>query len=350
MKNTQFFKNCLPYTHELKSGYAKNGLLKTVTYPTGGTLTYSYEQNAQKRSSFLIGNQLIGGVSVDKTILYDDGDHTKDIITEYSYKRPDGFLSAKWGAEGSDYTTLSASIYDEVWDQKKYKYPGIEYPEASVDVQKPHFWKNLIIGTIVGFAIKEAISLIVATSWIPVVNVLMIVYQIVNFIQKEMETYMSHRFILSNQNNMLSNPLGTYNARVEVRTNSPNGYNGKTVMDFTDNNDYPLIDGSSLEWPYVQSQRLLSWAYGLPKKVTVYDKNDNKVSEKFNDYQVYKEKIADQNNVNCKCATRVTISMGSDFWQNTMGHNFSWTQYESLLPRSYFFIYRTYGSICNPGK
>ena len=53
-----------------KAGYAKNGLLKQIVYPTGGGLKYDYEQN----ESVLPGgsvNTMIGGVHVSKTTVTD---------------------------------------------------------------------------------------------------------------------------------------------------------------------------------------------------------------------------------------------------------------------------------------
>ncbi|MBX2922896.1 MAG: hypothetical protein KF746_11930 [Chitinophagaceae bacterium] len=54
-----------------KSGYAKNGLLKQIVYPAGGTLTYEYEQNYGKLDG--VTERMVGGVHVSKTLSTDGG-------------------------------------------------------------------------------------------------------------------------------------------------------------------------------------------------------------------------------------------------------------------------------------
>ncbi len=52
------------------NGFAKNGLLKQIIYPTGGTLAYEYVQN----TGVLNGSStMVGGVHVSKTSATDGG-------------------------------------------------------------------------------------------------------------------------------------------------------------------------------------------------------------------------------------------------------------------------------------
>jgi hypothetical protein len=79
-----------------KSGYAKNGLLKEIRYPTGGSLTYEYAQN----EGVLNGTTtMMAGVHVSKTKLIDGGfsnDCNNPIVTNYTYNLDGSNESSLW--------------------------------------------------------------------------------------------------------------------------------------------------------------------------------------------------------------------------------------------------------------
>ena len=84
-----------------KPGYAKNGLLKKIIYPTGGTLSYQYAQNV----GLLAGiTQNIGGVHVTSSSVTDGtvsglpNDCNNPIITNYTYL-DNSAQSSLWGQE-----------------------------------------------------------------------------------------------------------------------------------------------------------------------------------------------------------------------------------------------------------
>jgi hypothetical protein len=81
--------NPVPVYVNPKSGYAKNGLLKQIIYPTGGTLTYQYSQNTGTLSGvYNASGPLIGGVSVSQTSSTDGGYSNgcgNPMITTYKY-------------------------------------------------------------------------------------------------------------------------------------------------------------------------------------------------------------------------------------------------------------------------
>lgn len=319
--------------HNAKSGYAKNGLLKSVIFPTGGSIYYYYAQNTPS-SSILPASypQLAGGVSVNKTILYDGDSHAKDIITEYAYVNASN-TSSRWGDESPIYYSLSVTEYNEKWGKKKFKYPGVEFPEMMSSIDMAKSFGNALIGAAINFAVQTILNQVWSAA-VPYLNAIMFVIGIVQLIINATKTFEFHRFILSNQNTGLSNGLGARYSRVEVRTNSPTGYNGKTVHEFRDKTDYPLLV-STLQWPYVQEQRSLNWAYGLPKRVAMYDNLNRLVSETKNDYTVYKEKIADLNNLNCLCTSRKKLSLNGNDWSNKAKTWFSQTDGD-LTKRPYF--------------
>ena len=83
-----------------KAGYAKNGLLRQIIYPTGGTLTYGYAQNTGVLNSI---SQDVGGVHVDTTSSTDGGYSNgcgNSLVTKYKYVLDvAGSPSSLWGLE-----------------------------------------------------------------------------------------------------------------------------------------------------------------------------------------------------------------------------------------------------------
>ncbi|HEX2608666.1 MAG TPA: hypothetical protein VHK91_14865 [Flavisolibacter sp.] len=306
---SEYYKTVLYGSHNSKEGYAKFGLLSDVKYPTGGRLHYEYQQNRRKT---LFGNADDGGVSVSQTILKDDAGNDQ-VVSAYSYVLPNG-RSSRWGYEQPSYTSLSHTIYDEKWFAKSYKYPGIEYPEIGVSYASSAFnWGKFALNTGVSFAGQLAIAALLPSSAVPIVNGVVLAVSATLFIVNSVKTYEFHRFNLTNSNDRLPNAVGGQFTRVEVATAGPQGYNGKTVYEFTGPDDYGLLVKEN-NWPFVQRQRAANWAYGLPKKITVYDKDGTVVSEKANEYKIYVDKLADANNINCACASREQYSVTSKEW------------------------------------
>lgn len=327
-ETNQYFKTALYNYHQPKEGYAANGLLKTVTYPTGGTLEYRYAQKKEvyTNEQFSTIEGFIGGVAVSQTTQHDGEDQQKDIVTDYAYvKANDGTptndgTSSHWGYERPMYTSLNYNVYDERWDGKAYKYPGIEYPEmavSSASVSVP--WGKIIAQTGVNMAVQAGIQQVIGKAAMKSYNLAMVILSIYQFVEAMEQKFPTYRFVLSNTNRVLTNSVGGMYARVEVRTSSPQGYNGKTVYDFTSKMDYPLLE-PNFEWPYIDRQRAAAWQYGLPKKVTVYDAADKVISEITNQYQPVVEKIADASNVNCNCDSKAQVSIRSDNWMSTTGY------------------------------
>jgi YD repeat-containing protein len=72
------------------------GSLKTITYPTGGTATISYEPN-QYYDAEAATSQYGPGLRVKQVVLKDNViAGSNDIITDYEYKAPDNTSSGKW--------------------------------------------------------------------------------------------------------------------------------------------------------------------------------------------------------------------------------------------------------------
>ncbi len=331
----QYFRAVLLKYKNAKSGYAKNGLLKSVTYPTGGSIEYEYEQN--KPSSNILPaqyEQLAGGVSVLKTTVYDGEDHAKDISSDYIYKNQQN-LSSRWGDESPENYSLSWTEYNKKWVGKIiWNKPGLAYPEAATNPETLKF----ILKMVQGYTISKGVTMAIAALPPPynvIGEIVIAVVQLVKLISTMGESIEFHRFSLANRNNMLSNALPAYYSVVQVKSNSPTGYNGKSIYEFTNLNDYPALV-PQLQWPFVQNQRLAGWAYGLPKKITVYDKNDLPVKESQNYYKYIVSKKADANNQNCKCATVNKREIKSNEWENYYQAYFTWNQVHWMIPRPYF--------------
>lgn len=335
-----YFKTVLPQYKNAKNGYAKNGLLQSVKYPTGGTITYTYEQI--KPSTNILPpsyTQLAGGVSVVKTTLFDGENYSKVITKEYKYQNSNN-QSTHWGDEAPNYYSFSITEYGlKCFKGKSYKYPGLQFAEMATSVD----WGKVIgkalinfaVSAIVQYGIAYGLTAIGAAAAIPYVNIAILIVTIVKIIIDCTKTYEYHRFILGNTNNILQNPLVPIYSSVEVRSNSPTGYNGKILYEFTDLNDYPAIV-PKLEYPYIQNQRLASWVYGNPKRVSVYDKDNKLVNQSNSVYDYIVSKMNDNNNLNCKCATVNKTAMKSSDWEAGDKSWFTWGTHRWLTPRPYF--------------
>mgnify|MGYP001164681749 FL=1 len=337
-----YFKAVLPKFKNAKNGYAKNGLLQKITYPTGGSLQYEYTQNIPSQNILPIGNdQLTGGVSVSKTILFDGEDYSKTIEKEYQYRNSAG-ANSRWGDETPSYYGFSITEFNLTCfgGGKSYKYPGLAYAEMATSIDWGKILGKALISAAIGAAVQygfgAALTVLGAGAAIPFVNIAILVGTIVKFWIDCKKTYEYHRFILGNSNNIAQNPLSSSYSAVEVRSNSPTGYNGRAIYEFTGLSDYPAII-PKLEWPYSQNQRLLSWAYGLPKKVTVYDKDNKVVNVSESAYEFISSKLnGDTNNLNCKCATINKEAIPSYNWDEYEKTWFDWGNHRWMWPSPYF--------------
>jgi hypothetical protein len=97
-----------------KPGYAANGLLKKITYPTGGTLAYNYAQNTSTLPG-AAANTNVGGVHVSQTSVTDggyDNDCTNPVVTNYNYTTDaSNTQSSLWGLEMPNNAIGSVSHY-----------------------------------------------------------------------------------------------------------------------------------------------------------------------------------------------------------------------------------------------
>jgi hypothetical protein len=312
-----------------KLGYAKNGLLKSITYPTGSTLTYEYEQN--KFTDNTQTDVYIGGVHVSKTVLSDGtSNSTSDIVTSYRYIMSDG-KSSLWGYE-PPVNALSKPVFFRAETpfaifgfppcDYRYKYPGLmDRKSESTNpgiVGKVVTWKlmrNLYLACafleyyLAGDRdFKGLVSAVIAddmdrTGGIDLSCPSDTGRTIANSIYKNFD-------ILS------INPLPLQFKRVEVKVGGPQANKGATVHEFTSDADYPVIVANNSS-SYSMKQRYAEWAYGLPKSVTVLDEASNPVKQTLYTYDWSKAVTALTSSTSCKCYTPKLSSRGDDSWNTT---------------------------------
>jgi len=331
-----YMRAALPAYKSPKDGYAKNGLLKTITYPTGGTLTYEYSQIKTNYwdNAFITTARSTGGVSVSSVTMYDGEDHAKDIIKTFQYVDANG-KSSHWGDETGtyhDYSDIDMTFGNHLRNQ--YPNRGVEEPELAVNVD----WNKIKMQAIgVGVAVtlaQAAIAIFVAPVVGQIVGAVLFVMSTVMAMIEDNKEPQYIQLHISNRNMILSNPLPRLYSRVEVTENVPGG-NGKSIYEFTDFRDYALIR-PRFQWPFVPEERYHSWAYGLLKKVTLKDKNGNTVQENSNTYEIKNSKLATSTDVNCQCKTHKKESLNESSWRAKDFTSFTWNTYQFMVPQIYF--------------
>lgn len=329
------YENVL-YTHlnptpAVKPGYAGLGLLKSINYPAGGSLTYTYAQN----SGLFPGDAAessCAGVHVSQTVKHDGSSTTtSDIVTNYDYKMSDN-SSSIWGLEKpinlrasntsfypeSQYVTLTGCDYS-------YKYPGIESIDQATSLSDIQQFMA-ILAKVLGYAsLGMDIGEIIYTS-LTSGNVYLAVVELVfdligNFAtscNQYTTTYTNWVYYGMNLN---SNTLPSQFKRVVVSKGAPGAANGQVIYEFTSPDDYGvLVPDNTLA--YSQKQRALSWVYGLQKQVTVLDGSGNTLKQTETHYDLSlattKRAIDDGTGSptqgSCTCYPINQHSRGSDSW------------------------------------
>lgn len=259
-----------------------SGMLKNVTTPFGGSLSFDYEHNYYSFSPDFKGS---GGARVNKTTVFDGIDHAKDIITEYKYVKEDGVTTSSWG--GFEVIPLesnitSMKIYKKCGDKK---YPGVNLPQLAISYQSYFtFSPSFSFSGSLSYAATAAISMVVKDLLRNLITSILIDNFTDDWKEYQQTTYSSVQ-----QN--FHNPLPFQYSRVEVIQKGITEGNGKQVYEFTspaEGNALFAIDHPTLSKPYSSKQRYAFWLYGLPKIVSTYDKNNNLVRKIENSYTPYK--------------------------------------------------------------
>jgi hypothetical protein len=342
-----------------KGPYAKNGLLKQIIYPTGGTLSYTYEQNTGVLNSI---TRDIGGVHVSQTSSTDGGFSNgcgNPLITQYKYLIGGaGSPSSIWGLEMPENKTVNSTHYEP--EYKKYKwlgcgslfgcckykwqYPGILSVRQAIslsDIQQAMAIISPILGVVsMVSTVMNVIKLISAGTGVGYV----IMDVIAGLVTVALTCF--NNPAKDNTNTVYYNsdlngvsPLPTQFKRVEV-TESP-GTIGKTVYEFTDDDPvvgYPIWIPAGANTAFSAKQRFAPWAYGLPRLTTVYNAAGYKIRETENLYN-FKKVYSSTHCLNtlpyhrdsllkkplsassCKCLVKNSTSQRSVWWVDPAFYN-----------------------------
>jgi YD repeat-containing protein len=333
-----------------KNGYAKNGLLKQIVYPTAGTLTYQYAQN----TGVLNGNTTnVGGVHVIQTSSTDGGifnNCSNPIVTNYNYvMNGTGSASSLWGLEMPVNSMVSYNHYQPEYKSYKwslsncgifgccywhFQYPGIMSQQQAINMAG---WQKALeaISPVLGIlsvlgTINDVATVIGGGS--PVSMIIDIISGLatlaITCIGDQSRDNTATIYFNTDLNSAA--PLPTQFKRVEV-VESPGGI-GKTVQEFTSSDDYAIWEPTNPV--YSAKQRFAPWAYGLPKKTTVYDANGYIVKSTTNNYSfgdivgggghgeppIYKAKVPLQVK-SCKCEVTKSSSQRSTKWIDYTTYN-----------------------------
>lgn len=251
---------------------ARNGVLKSVRNPLGGTLEYEYEQNYfYSAGQHLYGT---GGVRISKISMTDGINAGPVNIKEYKYVLEDGVTTSGWG--GSDGQVFEVSSNVHVFKKcGNERFPGIVKAQATVVLHATMHWLGQIgldFFKSFSFDINAMLKTIIAAIFSELMGPQSVMYSSTS---RNSSMYASHNLI----------PFQY--ARVEVIDRLGVGNIGKTVYEFTTPNETNTdfaIDFPTLSSPYSSKQRFAFWLYGLPKKTTVFDKDNNTIEKIENLY------------------------------------------------------------------
>lgn len=265
---------------QIANKLAQNGILKSIKYPTGGKLSFEYEQN----TSFHNGaNVPMGGVRVRRTVLHDGFSNDNDIVKTYNYTEENG-NSSGWGFE--------TAIYSRDQDMTVYKTGG---NVSSLNLQS-------LPSSIVQTAGQTFLSSVVTILGPIVISYL--VQELFDLMSADYQDYVSHNTYSTPVN--FGNPLPFQYKRVEVYSSETTN-NGKIVYGFTSRVERE-VESATVSFPYANKQRFGNWVYGLPKYVTTFDNNGNiskKTENVYSEPTVYP--IVSENFISRKWSPQRTV-------------------------------------------
>ena len=335
-----------------KPGYAKNGLLKQIIYPTGGALNYEYEQNVAYIEGLGITSNT-GGVHVSKTLVTDGGynnDCNNPLVNSFSYVNESGTQSSLWGVEVPQNQIAVSSYYSPAKKYFSYKpianfsckykfqYPGILSKEQGIDLNGNQKLLQALSQVLeVCSAVSQIIDIVNIISVggpqqivAIIIDIIFSVYTLITTCLDNPEKNSTTAIFYNSDLNGV-NPLPSMFKRVEIIESG--GTNGKTIMEFTSKDDYPIWMPSNPS--YSMQQRFAPWAYGLLKKIIVLDNLGNKVKETVNTYRYIKNNTIFYNDrdpgyelyPNCKYLITKNVSKRSDDWLNPNNYSYPSTYF-----------------------
>jgi hypothetical protein len=305
---------------------ARTGLLKSITYPTGGKLTYEYGQNTYNNSGTPIN---VGGVHVSKTTLHDNVSTANDQVTEYSYVNADNTSSA-WGYEVPAYETVKGVTVRK--DNSGYNTGGL----MMYDHTSRMYVKGIsaVWSAVASAAIAYALSMSAFNPAMIIVNVIVayivskMVLLMYNWLDPEDFFYTTTYSLLPH---FSGNPVGIQFSRAEVKNISVADPIGRTVFEYT----RPEVSWEILshDFPFSKKQRFEGWKYGLLKKVTAYDKDNNPVKENETTYTFPSTILQNDNFRSVKIDANELLSSRYDYF----AANRDWVS-DSWISKEFYYL------------
>jgi len=328
--------------YNVKSNYAKNGLLRAVTNPYGGTTEYQYEQNyyaeqpGDEMNSYdhlSNGDIAVGGVHLSKIIEKVDNNTANDITTEYSYTDDQG-RSTLWGVEPLKFTIRQKSYWEAAdkyftGNSCKYYYtnPGNATTTTVANDRLVAFvcsvaqyaYRRLVKKTTEnlrrkhgeeecqkGYENRERTRYIVNLVGNYVVGIL------ISCLPDAPNKFEDH---LIRFNNYVNENLLPYQYKhvVEKIYSGSGAQSGKTVYEFTSPDDFPLILPDKAA-SFDSKPRSYDWMYGLLKSVKYYDNSSTLVKSTENEYALKKVDVQNPQTQSCNCESFYQESLKSDVW------------------------------------
>jgi YD repeat-containing protein len=295
---------------------AENGTLKTVKYPTGGTLGFEYELNTA-----WVNNEVknAGGVRVKKVTVSDAVDDTKQIINEYKYVDEDAH-SSSWGYEAPVYDDKTYTLVvlpgggDQYTASLVYNLGSNILSKSLNNVVKRAALQASAASAAGGAGGTSASSATFAAASIQMALITAIITYMGSKLfssDPKAEEHTTDNLYSAHPRNL--NPLPLLYRRVEVYNGSQTDNIGKTVYEFTSDKDFPLI-APVYEAPYSYRQRYFAWAYGLTRHYKVFNKQNDLVKEVYNKYNVNAGEYNMGTFHSVKCLPRkVVVSSPQDF-------------------------------------
>jgi hypothetical protein len=263
-----------PTTNFLEiTGQAQYGILQSVTYPYGGSLSYTYSDNDVIVNG---ADFAIGGVRVQQTTAYDGVSHTNDVIKQYNYVNSDESTSSGWGGETFSFASTGTSVASGC--------TSAEAPAGfATQFAKSYVQDQFISGAIINVGEEAVVSEVCDALGQFVVAYM--VSAIISSTQSPPTTTTPYTIHVA-QAYSSNNPLPWGYARTEVVTLNGSTTAGKVVYTFSNPNnsaDVPF-QVPNLAVNYSNRPRCAPWAYGLPETITLYDNNGKLVKQTVNHY------------------------------------------------------------------
>lgn len=311
----------------VSGGIAKYGIIKSIEYPQGGILSFEYEQRDAFNNN---QNAFIGGVRVNKTVLYDGIDHAKDAVLQYNFHDPSN-NSTGWGYEEPVFSRVSTTRQYK----SDYNYAALFSHGVSIAVTYGQFTNTPMWSVASPAASLASLNQSIATFIVD------FILAIIDAFSPDYRDYTITQYSYTPYN---SNCLIQQYSKVEITQNLIAGNNGKTIYEFTSVNNLPLLVNNLalpvpvLNSPFSNKQRVAYWVYGLPKKVTVQKFANNSfqnVKQTEYDYNFIVNTLSDANYLSKKWEVIMPTYVPRILYDNLIGTQGPGTATDNILSDSY---------------